>query len=133
MNRSRPPPVVLSIEGPIARADIPLLCACLGPALAACEGDRVICDVGEAHPDLVLVEALARLQLTAGRLGGGLLLRRASRDLLGLVAFLGFADVLPAELPLELEGEAEQREQPRGVQEERDSSDPAAGELQDLE
>jgi len=41
------------------------------------------------------VDALARLQLVAGRLGFTLRLRGASAELLELIWFMGLADVLP--------------------------------------
>ncbi len=43
------------------------------------------------------VETLARLRLTARRLGCGLRLRGASRTLAQMVAFCGLCDVLPVE------------------------------------
>ena len=57
----------------------------------------VICDVRGAEPDVTTVDALARLQLTAKRLGCRMRLRNASAELLQLVAFMGLADVLPEE------------------------------------
>jgi hypothetical protein len=44
--------------------------------------------------DAVSVDALARLQLHAGRHGFRLLLRGASAELLELISFMGLADVL---------------------------------------
>ena len=57
----------------------------------------VFCDVRGAEADVATVDALARLQLTAKRLGCRLRLRNASAELLQLVAFMGLADVLPDE------------------------------------
>jgi ABC-type transporter Mla MlaB component len=57
----------------------------------------VICDVRGAEADVATVDALARLQLTAKRLGCRMRLRNASAELLKLVAFMGLADVLPEE------------------------------------
>jgi hypothetical protein len=57
----------------------------------------VICDVGGAEPDAATVDALARLQLMAKRLGCAMRLRNASAELIQLVAFMGLADVLPEE------------------------------------
>ena len=54
----------------------------------------VICDVGGLEADAVSVDALARLQLAAGRRGCRVLLRHASRELLALVTFMGLRDVL---------------------------------------
>jgi hypothetical protein len=45
--------------------------------------------------DAATVDALARLQLQAGRHGCRLLLRGASAELVELISFMGLADVLP--------------------------------------
>jgi ABC-type transporter Mla MlaB component len=57
----------------------------------------VVCDVRGAEADAATVDALARLQLAAKRVGRRVRLRNASADLLELVAFMGLADVLPEE------------------------------------
>jgi STAS domain len=65
-------------------------------------------------PDLVTVDALARLQLEARRHGGSFEVRRACDHLVGLIALIGLTDVLP-HVParrLEPRGQAELREQP---------------------
>ncbi|MDP2710986.1 MAG: STAS domain-containing protein [Solirubrobacteraceae bacterium] len=59
--------------------------------------DVVVCDVGGVDADLVTVEVLARLCLTARRLGCRLALRDASPELDELLAFCGLAGVLEAE------------------------------------
>ncbi|HEV2057808.1 MAG TPA: STAS domain-containing protein [Solirubrobacteraceae bacterium] len=59
--------------------------------------DVVVCDVGALEADLAAVELLARLRLEARRLGCGLRLRGASRELEQMVAFCGLCDVLPVE------------------------------------
>ncbi len=58
----------------------------------------LIIDVRALGADLVTVDALARLQLAAGRHGTRVRLRNASAELLELVALAGLADVL-RELP----------------------------------
>jgi ABC-type transporter Mla MlaB component len=58
---------------------------------------QLVCDVRDAAADVATVDALARLQLLAKRLGGRIQLRNASTELLELVAFMGLADVLPEE------------------------------------
>jgi ABC-type transporter Mla MlaB component len=45
--------------------------------------------------DALAVEALARLQLEAHRLGTSIRLRNASTELVGLIALVGLTDVLP--------------------------------------
>jgi hypothetical protein len=79
---------------------------------------------GLSDPDLSLVDALARLQLTARRLGGSIRLRNPCDQLLALIDLAGLREVLPA-LPLEAGGEAEGREQ-LGVEEVVDRRDPPA-------
>jgi STAS domain-containing protein len=73
--------------------------------------------VGE--PDMGVVERLARLGLGARRRGRELLLRGASDGLLDLVRFAGLDGVLR----VEVKRQPEEREEPGGVQEERDLGD----------
>ena len=83
----------------------------------------IVCDVGAVvTPDAGTIDVLARLQLAARRVGKEIRLRHASSELKQLLAFCGLDDVLP----LEAEGEAEEREQRRRVEEEREFPDPAA-------
>ena len=104
-------------------------------------GARILlCDVGQLpRPDLGTVDALARLQLVARRRGCRVRLANASPELVGLIDLAGLAGVLDvgSEAPRRSAGEvrrqAEQREEARGVEEERDARDPVAGELDHLE
>jgi hypothetical protein len=57
----------------------------------------IVCDVGALAPDVAAVDALARLQLTARRLGYEIRLRDASVDLKDLLDFVGLRDVLGVE------------------------------------
>ena len=84
-----------AVGGPIARADLPGLCDRVCSLLDHARADVALCDVSGVEPDAVTVDALARLQLAAGRYGCQVRLRNASPQLLELVAFLGLADVLP--------------------------------------
>ena len=87
--------IVVEIGGRIDRADMPALCERVRVALAGSAADLVICDVGGlSHPDCVAVDALARLQLTVGRLGCRLRLRAVSPELLALLCFVGLSDVV---------------------------------------
>ncbi|MFD2078526.1 STAS domain-containing protein [Actinopolymorpha cephalotaxi] len=132
------------LEGPIERSEIPDLCARFAALLGERPGRSVICDVaGLTESDAVAVEALARLQLTAGRLGRRLWLRHAPCGLRRLIALVGLADVvpsLPAGMRMEpadggsgIEGasgvesrrQPEQREPPVGVEEVVQPDDPA--------
>jgi hypothetical protein len=87
-----------------------------------------VCDVaGVVEPDLVAMDALARMQRTARVHGRAIRLRAARPDLLGLLQFCGLRDVVPAERGsgLEAVGQPEQREQGRRVEEHVDPADPA--------
>jgi ABC-type transporter Mla MlaB component len=123
-----PSATVVVLSGRIARADIPALCERVRVLLEGSDAELVICDVGAlVDPDAVMVDALTRLQLTARRLGRRVRLRDACGELQGLLALMGLGDVLPlgASSGAEPRGQAEEREQPRGVQEEADPADPA--------
>ncbi len=91
------PPVTTSfaIRGPIARDDLPGLCDRVCELFGRTRPQVAFCDVASVAPDAVTVDALARLQLAASRCGCQVRLRRASAELLALVAFMGLADVLP--------------------------------------
>ncbi len=82
----------------------------------------IVCDVGAlVDPDALAIDVLARLQLAARRCGVELRLRHASAELQELLAFAGLGNVLR----LETSGEAEQREQGLGIEEEGELDDPA--------
>jgi ABC-type transporter Mla MlaB component len=83
-----------SIHGPIARSDLPGLCARVCALLGESRASVIVCDVQGIAPDAVTVDALARLQLAAQRAECRVHLRNASKELLGLVALMGLTDVL---------------------------------------
>lgn len=83
--------VAFAVGNPFSRADLPGRCALLERRRAAV----LVCDVSGVGPEAEAVEALARLQLAARRHGCEVRLRRASPELLELVAFMGLRDVLP--------------------------------------
>jgi hypothetical protein len=83
-----------SIWGPITRADLPGLCDRVCGVLTVASGSELSCDVATVPSDAVTIEALALLQLAARRQDCRIVLRNASADLVGLVAFLGLGDVL---------------------------------------
>ena len=87
---------VTAIRGPLRRSDLPALYARVCAFLDAHRGALVLCDVAGVASDAVAVEALARLQLGAKRHGCTVRLRAASPELVGLIAYLGLEDVLPA-------------------------------------
>jgi hypothetical protein len=118
--RGRP---CLVLPAPIRRADVPDLCNRAQDLMTRSLDETLECDVaGVGNPDLRTVEALARVGLVATRMGSGIRLRSASVELLDLLAFCG----LPLELVVEGEGEAEEREEARRVEEEGDLGDPIA-------
>src|SRR5436190_5185324 len=118
------PTVQFRLGGPLAREDLPQLCERMRLALTASGADLAVCDVQSiGRADAVAIDALARLQLTARRLGCRMRLQHASTDLRNLLAFVGLDDVL---LRLDSGREAEEREQLLGVEEERELDDPPA-------
>ena len=82
---------------------------------------RLTCDVRALPADAGAVDALARLQLAARRVGIELRLCHASRDLCCLIRFTGLEEVLRVEPGRQ----AEEREERLGVEEERELGDPA--------
>jgi len=127
---SRPPaePIafVLVLDGPIDRADAPPLCEQIAAALAWRRVAWIVCDVGAVTcPDAGTVDALARMALTARRLGSRVVLRQACCELKQLLTLVGLADVLACEeLLIEARRQAEEREPLRRVEEEDDPVDP---------
>jgi ABC-type transporter Mla MlaB component len=95
MAASVPQTVAFAIRGPIERTDLPGLCGRICSLLELSGADVAVCDVHEVEPDAVTADALARLQLAAGRRGCQVRLRNASTDLLDLLLFMGLSDVLP--------------------------------------
>jgi ABC-type transporter Mla MlaB component len=83
-----------AITGPIERSDLPGLCDRVCAILVLQRPTIAFCDVSGVEPDAVCVDALARLQLAAGRHACTVRLRHASVELLALVAFMGLTDVL---------------------------------------
>ena len=100
--RWRPGPggTVLVMIGPIAREGIPAICERARVLLECCDAGRVACDVDAlAEPDVVTIDGLARLQLTARRLGYRVELQRACGELEQLLLLTGLGDVLPCAGP----------------------------------
>jgi hypothetical protein len=83
---------------------------------------------GTQRPDLAMVDALARMQLAARRLGCSIRVRDAATELLGLLELLGLARVVlddDARLRVEVCGQPEGGEQ-AGVEEVVTPHDPIA-------
>jgi ABC-type transporter Mla MlaB component len=86
----------LVLSGALGTPDAPSLCARLRAALQQGSTQAVECDVTGLHPvDLGTIDALARLTLTARRLGSQVRLQDASTELRDLLALVGLADVVP--------------------------------------
>lgn len=111
---------MLAVRGPISTADLPGLSDRVCDLLSASEAELVICDVsGLGDPDVVAIDAIARLTLAARRLGRRVRLHNASPKLRDLIGLVGLSEVL-----LEASGEAEEREQGGRVEELVEPDDP---------
>ena len=139
--RWRPGPggTVLVMSGPVPRDAIPAMCERARRLLQGCDAGPVACDVGGlAEPDATTIDALARLQLTARRLGRRVELRSACEELEDLLTLTGLLGVLTvggrwSASAVEAWREPELREQAPRVEEEADPDDPTVGDLQDLQ
>ena len=94
MTTTGPRAIAFTIHGPIARSDLPGLCDRVCALLRQGRPEVAYCEVGGVEPDAVTVDALARLQLAAGRHACRVRLRGASDELRALLDFMGLADVL---------------------------------------
>jgi hypothetical protein len=81
----------------------------------------LVCDVHALVPDAAAVDALARLQLAARRVGLEVRLCHASTELCCLIDFVGLREVLPVEPGWK----PEEREDRLGAKEERELGDPS--------
>ena len=125
----RPAVRVVNVGAPKATADLPRLCARLRNALEEGEIELVECDASQlGMPDAATVDALARLQLRVRRRGARVRLVHASLELRQLIALMGLSEIMPcvAGSGLEAGRQAEEREEPGGVEEEGDLADPIA-------
>jgi hypothetical protein len=96
LSRAVPEPTtaVLVIARPVAQGDAEQLCEQLQALARESAPEVVVCDVRALAADARSVDALARLQLTARRLGCQIRLVRASPELDDLLSFLGLAGVV---------------------------------------
>ncbi|GHK00620.1 STAS domain-containing protein [Streptomyces sp. NPDC003753] len=112
-------PPVLVLAGPVAPDEVAQLGDNVRALLETTGTGVVVCDVGALRPvRLATVDVLARLQLAARRAGGRIRLRDPAPALRALLDLVG--------LPIELEGQPEQREPAPGVEEAVEPGDPAA-------
>ena len=111
----------LVISGKLTPAQAVALCERAHRELERTGADVLVCDVAAlTDPDAGTVEALARLQLTARRLGRRIRLRDPSRELRELLDLFGLTEVLR----VEPRRQPEEREQPLGVEERVEMGDP---------
>ena len=125
--------------------DLPVLAARLARLLELCDDAPVELDARALdRPHLGTVDVLARLALSARRAGGSVRITGASDELRELVALAGLDGVLPADATatqvpdgsasgVQVRRQAEQREEPLRVEEERDARDGAVADLEDLD
>jgi ABC-type transporter Mla MlaB component len=104
MGAPLPPPgprtVVLMVDAPITASSVSALCGRLDEILQGTEVELVACDVGAlTRLDAGVVDAIARLQLTARRLGRSIRLRHASSELRQLLDLCGLRDAVPCGEP----------------------------------
>jgi anti-anti-sigma regulatory factor len=124
-----PTTVVLVVEATIGAADARALADRMHALIEGQARRLVLCDVTViVRPDIATVDALARLALGARRAGCRVGLRHASPELRNLLALAGLGQILPCagDSAVEARGQAEEREERRGIQEERDAADPIA-------
>ncbi len=87
--------LLFAVRPPLAREDLPGLCARVCALLTHGGADVVLCDVRGVAADAVALDALARLQLAARRRGCQVRLRGPSAELRELLALTGLRDVVP--------------------------------------
>lgn len=86
---------IVAIRGRVGESEIADLCARIHSSFARADVSTVIVDVsGVVDPDVKALDALARLHLTAKRMGRHIKIRHTCRQLEDLVAFAGLRDVL---------------------------------------
>jgi ABC-type transporter Mla MlaB component len=120
--------ILLVVGGRIERGDAQRLSDLVRDLLEGCGARLVICDVAMLQePDAAAVDLLCRFRLVTRRLGMELQVRAPSMELGELLFLMGLSDVVPSPPSgVQLEGQSEEREHARGVQEERDPADPSA-------
>ena len=131
----QPNTIILAVDS-LDPDEVPDLIKRLGPGIVRGDSTIILCDLARlADADMATVDALARLALRARRMGCAVTLRDPSTELLELVGLAGLGEVLPcaAVSDVEVIGQAEEREEPLGVEEERDAGDSAVAELEHLD
>lgn len=88
--------VGFALRGQIERTDIEAIAACVAERIAAHDGELLLCDVSEAAPDAVTVDALARIALLARRRRCALVLRGLTPELRSLLELVALESELGA-------------------------------------
>jgi anti-anti-sigma regulatory factor len=116
--------IVVAVGSPIAPADLPKLCAGVRARIERSGAAVVVIDLGAvAAPDAVTVDAMARLALTAKRLGCEVQVcdvPRVLRELLDLSGLGGLGGS-----PLEVQRQTEEWKDAFDIEEERELDDPS--------
>jgi hypothetical protein len=115
------------IGAPIAPGDVAGLCERVRALASSSPAGPIVCDVHAlGAADVLTLHTLARLQLTARRLGTRIVLRDAAPGLSDLLRFAGLDAVLaPGGLRVEPRRQPEHGEEPLGVEEGVEPGDPA--------
>ena len=82
----------------------------------------VVLNCAQLDSSVAAVDHIARLRLCMGRGGYRLCLANVSDELGRLIQLAGLAECLG----VQVQGQSEERKEPRGVEEERDLADPPA-------
>ena len=131
----QPNTIILAVDS-LDPDEVPDLIERLGPGIVRGDSTIILCDLARlADADMATVDALARLALRARRMGCAVTLRDPSTELLELVGLAGLDEVLPCApvSGVEVIGQPEEREEPLGVEEERDAGDPTVPQLEHLD
>jgi hypothetical protein len=117
-----------TIAQPVAPAGVPLLCEVVGALMETRGADVYECHLdalGDAETDAGTLETVARVALSARRLGRQVRLVDAPPMLRDLIELAGLAEVLPCECRsgVEARRQPEQREEAGSVEEEGDAAD----------
>lgn len=88
-------PATLVLRDRLTAVEVPGLCERAERLLEDRDVDLLVCDAsGLVDPDAVTVDALARVRLTAQRLGCAVEIRHASPHLRDLIRLTGLSEVL---------------------------------------
>jgi hypothetical protein len=93
-----PTSVVLPLAGPVGPGLADGLCAVVHATLGAASVDVLTCDATGVPTELGLLDALARMLVTARRAGCGLRVRGAAPGLRALIELAGLAEVLSVDV-----------------------------------